>query len=231
MKKYSTLLFDMDNTIFDFDKDEECSLIKTFEEFNIPVSEKTISGYSKINDGLWKRFEKGEITKEDIKNTRFKNFLDEFGFQCDASPRQINDCYAEHLAHSGHLIEGSLSLCMKLKESGYKIYIVTNGIERTQRLRIKKTGIDKIIEDIFISEAIGYQKPMPQFFTYVFDNIEEKDKSKMLLIGDSLSSDIKGALKAGIDCIWYNRKNTINTVTEEPAYEVNSIEDIGKILL
>lgn len=231
MKKYTTILLDMDNTVFDFDEDEKSSLIKTFTQYNIPATPETLSGYSKINDALWKKFEKGEITKEDIKNTRFKEFLEQFSLTCNASPREINDCYAEHLAHSGHLIEGAFELCTKLKENGYKLYIVTNGIERTQKFRIKKPKLDTIIDGIFISESIGFQKPMQEFFSFVFENIEEKDKSKMVLVGDSLTSDIKGALQSGIDCIWYNRKNSVNNITGQPTYEVKSIDGIEQILL
>ncbi len=231
MKKYTTILFDMDNTIFDFDEDERSSLIKTFKQFDIPATNETLTGYSQINDALWKRFEKGEITKEDIKNTRFKTFLEKFGFVCDATPGQINDCYAENLAHSGNLIEGAMELCIKLKSYGYKLYIVTNGLERTQLFRINKTGIDKIADAIFISETIGYQKPLPQFFEYVFENIEEKNKEKIILIGDSLTSDIKGALNAGIDCIWYDRKNSDYTLNDLPTFKVKDIREIENILI
>lgn len=231
MKKYTTILFDMDNTLFDFDEDERSSLIKTLKQFNIPATDETVTGYSKINDALWKRFEKGEVTKEDIKNRRFKTFLEQFGFVCDASPRQINDCYAENLAHSGNLIEGAMDLCKNLKANGYKLYIVTNGIERTQLLRMKKTGLDKIADAIFISEAIGFQKPMSQFFEYVFENIEEKNKEKIILVGDSVSSDIKGALGAGIDCIWYNRNNSVYPLDVPPTFEIKDIREAKKIFL
>ncbi len=231
MKRYTTVLLDMDNTIFDFDKDERQSLIKTFEENFIPISKKTLTRYSQINDSLWKKFEKGEITKEDIKNTRFQIFIDEFGFKPNKTAREINDCYANHLAHSGNLIDGATELCLKLKKAGYKLYFVTNGIETTQKFRIEKTGFDKILDGVFISESIGFQKPMKEFFDYVFEHIEEKDKSKMILIGDSLTSDIKGALDCTLDCVWFNKKRNENSLALIPTYEFTSFEQIGELLL
>ncbi|MGN1419439.1 MAG: YjjG family noncanonical pyrimidine nucleotidase [Acutalibacteraceae bacterium] len=230
MNPYTTVLFDLDNTLLDFDADERCALLKTLSENGIPTDEPVLRRYSAINSALWKQFEKGEITKEDIKNTRFQTLISEFGISTEKTPRQINDCYAEHLTEGGVLIDGAYELCMKIKERGMEIFIVTNGIKQTQQKRMKKSGLNKICKEVFISEKIGFQKPMKEYFDYVLSHIEQKDKSKIVLIGDSLSSDITGAQNAGLDCIWFNRSHAECTLEKAPTYETSGFGEILDIL-
>lgn len=229
MKKYTTVLFDIDNTLLDFDADERCALIRTLEEYAIDASEENLKTYSAINAALWTRFDKGEITKEDIKNTRFQKFFEAIGHVSDVPARTVNDRYGFLLSEGGILLDGAMQLCQRLTESGCTLYAVTNGIELTQIKRLKKSGLDKVLRDVFISERVGHQKPKKEFFRYVFEHIDEKDKSKMILIGDSLTSDIKGALDSGIDCIWLNRTKNENIVCQSPTYEVSSIEEIASL--
>lgn len=228
--KYTTLLFDVDNTLLNFDVDEKNALKKTLKEIGAPTGEKTLQLYSGINAGLWRQFEKGEVTKEELKNTRFKRLFEEIGFPCPVSSREINDRYLEHLGEGGVPVDGAEETVKALFEKGYRIYIVTNGVEHTQKSRLKRSGLDRYITDSFVSEKIGAQKPFKAYFDFVFDNIEEKDRSKLLLIGDSLGSDIKGALDAGIDCVWFNPKGKENTVCGDPAYEIADIRDLLRLL-
>lgn len=229
-EKYSTLLFDVDNTLLDFDVDERNALKKTLSEIGAPTEIQILNRYSQINAGLWRKFEKGEVTKEELKNIRFQKLFDEIGFCCPVSSREINDRYLEHLGEGGVTIEGAEETVRALFESGYKIYIVTNGVEHTQKMRLERSGLDRFILDSFVSEKIGVQKPFKAYFDYVFDNIEEKDRSKLLLIGDSLGSDIKGALDSGIDCVWLNPDGKENTVCPSPTYEITDIKDLLPLL-
>lgn len=230
MKKYTAVLFDIDNTLLNFDADEHNALVATLKYYNLPYDEETVKAYVNINDGLWHDFEKGIITKEDIKNTRFALLLEMFAIKAPVSARQINDTYAFNLSEGGVLLDGAAELCEKLTENGLSLYAVTNGIELTQKKRLKKSGLDKFFKDVFISEKVGFQKPLKEYFDYVFEHIDEKEKEKIILIGDSLSSDIKGALGAKIDCIWINAKNKTNDVCEKPTYEVKNINEIYKII-
>lgn len=229
IKKYTTILFDADDTLLDFKKAEHSALCKVLTEYGIPATTEVTSRYSVINAGLWREFEKGNITKEDIKNRRYNQLFEEFGFDCPVSSRQVNDRYLELLGECGFLIDGADKLCRNLKEAGYKLYIITNGVTHTQANRMKLSGLDKYFDGVFVSENIGCQKPFIGFFEYVFENIEEKDKSRIIVIGDSLGSDIQGAENAGLDCIWFNKKGLRNEKKIKITYEVNNLDEINKI--
>lgn len=229
-KKYTTLLFDVDNTLLNFDIDEKNALKKTLKEVGAPTEDDILRLYSGINAGLWRQFEKGEVTKEELKNIRFRKLFEAIGLPCPVSSREINDRYLENLGEGGVTVDGAKETVQALFEKGYTLYVVTNGVEHTQKQRLHRSGLDRYITDSFVSEKIGIQKPFKAYFDYVFDNIEEKDKSKLLLIGDSLGSDIKGALDSGIDCVWFNPKGNGNNVCGEPTYEISDIRDLMKML-
>lgn len=230
MRKYSTLLMDVDNTLLDFTEDERVAVIKTLKECGLPHDDITVKTYSKINDDLWHDFEKGIVTKEELKILRFKRLIERFSLKSEKLPSEINELYAFNLGEGGILFEGALEVCLKLVSDGYKIYGVTNGLETTQKKRLRNSGLDKIFKEVFVSEKIGFQKPTKEYFNYVFSHIEEKDKKKILLVGDSLSSDIKGAVDSGIDCLWINPQKKKADKNCIPTYEADFIGEIEKFL-
>lgn len=205
MKKYTTLLFDADDTLLDFHKDERQALEKTMKHYGVPVTEENIKIYSDINQGMWKQLERGEITKPELKRTRFKKFFEAIGFECDEEPLTVNEHYLSLLGEGGNTLEGAVETVKKLYEDGYELYIITNGIAATQAKRLNRSGLLPYINEVFVSETIGYQKPRKEYFDAVLNNIKEKDKEKILVIGDSLTSDIQGAMNAGLPCCWLNR--------------------------
>lgn len=225
-KKYTTILFDADNTLLDFDKDEDEALKKVMRDYHLPITEENCNEYKKINSALWKRFEKGEITKMDIKTTRFKTFLGFMGITEGFDAFEVNEAYLAYLTQGGNTIDGAVEVCKALKEKGYDLYIVTNGIANTQANRLKRSGLLPCFSKVFVSETVGFQKPMKEFFHSVLGGVKEKDKSKIIVIGDSLSSDIKGAQNAGLDYIWYNHGNG---AVPENLGAVAVIEDIRKL--
>ena len=229
-KKYTTVLFDADNTLLDFDKDEHCALLKVMELYGVPVTEENISTYIKINQGMWKAIERGEITKPELKRTRFKNFFEAINFRCDTDPFEVNEKYLSLLGEGGNTLEGAAELCRELKEKGYDLYIVTNGIEKTQRKRLKRSGLLPFFTDIFVSEAIGHQKPKREYFDYVLSHIAEKDMDKIILVGDSLTSDIKGAMNAGLKSVWLNLKGQALPEEYRPDYVIEDVRDVRGIL-
>lgn len=228
--KYTTVLFDADNTLLDFDKDERQALIRTMNNYGVPVSEENISTYSEINKGLWKQFEKGEITKPQLKRVRFRMFFDAIGFESNADSLEVNEHYLALLGEGGNTLEGAKDVLESLKVKGYNLYIVTNGVALTQAKRLERSGLLPYITDVFVSETVGYQKPKKEYFDYVLEKVDEKDKSKIILVGDSLSSDIKGATDSGIDCIWLNLFGNELTDGLKPDCIIKKITDITEIL-
>lgn len=229
-EKYTTVLFDADNTLLDFDKDESCALRKTMELYGVPATEENISTYIKINQGMWKALERGEITKPELKRTRFRKFFDAICFQTDADVFEVNEKYLSLLGEGGNTLEGAVDLCRELKDEGYDLYIVTNGVANTQKNRLTKAGLLPYFTDIFVSETVGHQKPKKEYFDYVLSHIKETDKDKIILVGDSLTSDIKGAMNAGITCVWLNLKGQELPGEYKPDFIIGDIKEAGEII-
>ncbi|MBQ8502721.1 MAG: YjjG family noncanonical pyrimidine nucleotidase [Clostridia bacterium] len=229
-RKYSTILFDADNTLLNFDLDERQALIKTMTEYGVPVNEENISTYVNINKGLWKQLEKGEITKPELKRIRYKLFFDAIGFTTDVDSFEVNERYLHLLGEGGNTLEGAKELCEELKNDGYDLYIVTNGVAATQAKRLKKSGLLPFFSKIYVSDAVGFPKPKKEFFDYVLKEIPEKDKSRILLVGDSLTSDIRGAMNAELDSAWLNMFGAELTEGYETAYIIRDIKEVRNIL-
>lgn len=227
---YTTILFDADDTLLDFKKAEKTALTQVLTEYGMPATERVTARYSEINAGLWREFEKGSITKEDIKRERYSRLFKEFGFNCPVSVTEVNNRYLELLGEGAYLKEGAFELCKTLKESGFDLYIITNGIAGTQKRRMEKCGLERFFNDIFVSETIGFQKPFREFFDFAAQAVPEKDKSKILVVGDSLGSDIKGAVDYGLDCVWYNPSHNICNMDLKINYEIEKLNELKDIL-
>jgi len=228
--KYTTILFDADNTLLDFDKDEHQALVRALEDYGVPVTEENIDTYVKINKSLWKKIETGEITKPELKRIRFKLFFDAIGFECDEEPLTVNEHYLSLLGEGGNTLPGAVELCKELKNEGYDLYIVTNGVAATQAKRLKKAGLLPYFTEIFVSETVGYQKPRKEYFDYVLNTVKEKDTSGILLVGDSLSSDIQGAMSVGIPCCWLNLFGDTAGEKYKIDYVIDDIRKVTDIL-
>ena len=229
--KYTTILFDADNTLLDFSKSEHNSLIETMEHYGVPVTENNINTYVKINESLWKRLEKKEITKPELKKIRFRMFFDSIGFTFNGDALEVNEYYLSLLSQCGYTMEGAEALSEKLTKAGYELYIVTNGVAKTQALRLEKSGLLPYFKDVFVSETIGIPKPDKRFFDYVLEKINEKDKNRIVVIGDSLSSDIRGAENSGLDSIWLNLNDASLPDDLNPVATVRNLNELEKLLL
>lgn len=223
---YTTLFLDLDNTLLDFYKAEYYSIKKVLQKHSLPYDDKTIKTYSDINDVFWKKFEDGKIQKEIIFEGRFIELARVLNVSVDT--KAIADDYISALSQSYFKVDGANEILTYLKEKGYYLYATTNGMAKTQFNRIKKSGLEPFFDDIFISEKAGHQKPEKEYFDYVIDNIPEKNRKNMLIIGDSQSSDILGGINSGIDTCWYNIDH------EEPKYktnfEISKLEEIKNFL-
>ena len=226
MQKYSVILFDIDDTLLNFPRSEKEALCEALMLSGVELDGEMINTYQKINYELWKALERNEITRDELMIRRFDDFARFYGFDVD-SARVAND-YLECLSKKVYYIDGARELLAALYGK-VKLYIVTNGLAKVQNSRYKLTGFDKIFDGIFISEKIGANKPSSEFFEYVAEHIDGFEKSKALIIGDSLSSDIAGGINFGIDTCWYSPAHSQTKLN--PTYVVDSLEKVLPIAL
>ena len=226
MKKYTTIYFDLDNTLLDFTKSEHTAITSLLKLYNLPHDDETAKLYSEINASFWKAFELGEIKKEEIFSGRFVKLLESLGEERD--PKAMGEDYFKLLSEGYDVIEGAFQVLEYWRDKGYKIYATTNGVAFTQYKRIKNSGLEPLFDGIFVSEEAGHQKPEKEYFDYVIDNTDEKCRDNILVIGDSQSSDILGALNAGLDSCWYNPNGGKNK--HPSTYIIDNLFELKKIL-
>ncbi|NCC65031.1 MAG: noncanonical pyrimidine nucleotidase, YjjG family [Spirochaetia bacterium] len=227
---YRYLFFDADGTLFDFERAEHQAFWSMAEALNLRLSFEHELLYKKCNLSCWKAFEQGVLTLERLKSKRFELFLQELSIQLD--PAVASNLYQHHLSLQGILFDQSKEILQTLKNRGYVLYLASNGISSVQKSRIKIANIEHFFEKIYISEEIGFQKPDPRFFDAMFQAAGlEKQKNHCLMIGDSLSSDIKGGLSSGIDTLYLNLQNKTNDTAIVPTYTVTSLEAIIPLLI
>lgn len=226
--KYRNFLFDLDDTLLDFQASEKLSLEITMKHFNIDNSDDEFFKRYKIeNEILWKKIEQNLITKEFLKTERFKKTLD--AFNLTLSPDEMANYYMSQLPQNIVLKPGAIEVLKYLKPFG-NISIITNGMKATQLTRIQKSELKDYIDFTCVSEECGFAKPNPAFFQYTMDKTPQFSKEESIIIGDRLEADIKGAINYGIDSIWYNHDHIKNETAYLPTYEVQNLFEIIKIL-
>ena len=226
--RYDFLLFDADGTLLDFLKSEREALWETLDNNGIQPTDEKIKLYSGINDSLWKLHERGEISKKELLVRRFELLLEALGEKAEVN--KIAREYESRISEKGYLLDGAEEMCCALFGKA-RMFIVTNGLEVVQRGRYARCGIDKYFENVFISDKIGFQKPSVHFFEKVAECIDGFDKSRALIIGDSLTSDIKGGINFGIDTCWYNPDGKVCPADMNITHISNSFCDIVNFIL
>lgn len=226
-KKYEVLLMDVDGTLLDFDKAEAEAFRELLKKYGFSPEPALVEEYHDINKQCWEAFEEGRMEREQVLTGRFERFFKAHGRDVDG--QEAENFYRIHLGKGTYLIDGAIELCQYLKPR-YELYVVTNGIADTQRVRLKKSGLLGYFKGIFISEDAGSQKPQKEFFDYCFAHIPHASPEKMLLIGDSLTSDIRGGQNAGIDTCWFNPERRGNEAHIPVDYEIDSLEKLRNIL-
>lgn len=221
LKKYNYILLDVDDTLLDFQRSQNESIKNAFKLQNIEITDEILNKYSELNVQLWKDYEKNIITTKEIFDTRFQKLSDMFNLGVDGI--EIEKQFRLYLNESAHLIDGTLEFLNKIKKD-YTLIIVTNGKKETQKSRLKISGLDKIFDYIFISEEVGYKKPEIEFFEYVEKNVLGFDKSKAIIIGDSLTSDIQGGINFSIDTCFYNYHKI--KIEGNFTYSISKLEEI-----
>ncbi len=204
MNNYKYLLFDADNTLFDFNKAEKAAFLSLGEGLPQIFSEETYDLYHRINDDMWKSLERGEITKSRLKTRRFELLFEALGYPCDESLAESTaKAYESALGNGRFMIDGAAPI-LEYLSAKYEIYIITNGLVNVQTKRFSGSELEKYIKKLFISEEIGFEKPDARFFETVLERVGDSDRDSYLVVGDSLSSDIKGAVNFGIDAVHFD---------------------------
>lgn len=224
----TTLLWDVDGTLLDFDYSLRCSLRKCFHTIGQPITEDMIRRYSQINDGYWLRLERGEITKAELLAGRFRDFFAEFGLTGIEEEAFLKE-YQSGLGHYYAYMDDSLTVVKGL-QSQYQQYVVTNGVAATQMSKLKLSGLYEAMDGVFISETIGCAKPGRAFFDYCLEHVGEKSPEKILIVGDSMTSDILGGIQAGIRTCWYNPGGKPHTYDYRADYEIEVLQQIYEVL-
>lgn len=230
--RFTTILWDVDNTLLDFSYSQRYSLAECFRSIGREMKEEELAAYIRINDDYWRRLERGEVTKRQLLSGRFVLLFQKLGIQgvdVDAFRARYQEGLGRHFA----FLDDSLTICRSLRGRVGQ-YVITNGVTSSQRTKLELSGLAAVMDGIFISEEIGAPKPQKPFFDYCLDRIAEKDKSRVLIVGDSLTSDIKGGIQAGIPVCWYRREEHAMGAEPgadiKPDYEISDLHKVYDIL-
>ncbi|MDO4667243.1 MAG: YjjG family noncanonical pyrimidine nucleotidase [Streptococcus sp.] len=227
--QYKFLLFDLDHTLFDFDSAEDIALSNLLKEQGVAEIQAYKDYYVPMNKQLWRDLEDGKITKKELIQSRFSKLFAYFGIEKDGV--LLAKSYQHHLSQQGQIYEGVEQLLDTLTDKQYELYAATNGIDFIQTRRLLHSGIAPYFNQVFISDRLQVQKPLPAFYDKIAKQIPNFKKEEALMIGDSLSADIAGGTKAGIDTVWYNPENTLNTTDYQPTYTVRSYNELMALLV
>jgi putative hydrolase of the HAD superfamily len=197
-------------------------------EFNIEYDEKRhLQEYSAINSAMWKEFEDGLVTQEKLKVERFKRLSEKINTVFNEV--EFARSYSRHLSNTSFLYDDSIDLVKDLYKN-YRLTLITNSLKDVQDNRLRKSVIGKYFEDIVISEEVQVAKPDTKIFELALNNIKHTDKSSVLMVGDSLNSDIQGGINFGIDTCWFNPNRIVNRTRFKPTYEISNLMELKSVL-
>ena len=226
--KFKFILWDIDGTLINFEKSERDSIFKCFSSHGINLSEDDFNKYKDINHGYWKLIEQGKIDKKFALEKRFEDVLEYLGAE-GVTSTELNLQYQNLLGENCVLNDDAYNLCDEFRKT-HKQYIVTNGTIIAQKKKLKTTKLGELMDGIFISDEIGFEKPHMGFFNHCFEAIPGFKKEEAIIIGDTLTSDIKGGNNAGIKCCWYNPKNISLPEEYKVDYIIGNLQELKEIL-
>ena len=221
------VFLDADDTLFDFRRSEKKALSETLTRFGIEPTEEVLSRYHEINAAHWRMLERREITRAELKLRRYQCLFDEYGIACSAS--EVADCYEERLGDGHFFIDGAEALLRALSPR-YRLYITSNGYSKTQRGRLKSAQIDTYLTDVFISQELGVDKPDVGFFEACFARIPDCKREETVIVGDSLTSDIRGGINAGIKTVWFRHGGMQARADIRPDFEIRQLSELPALL-
>lgn len=225
---FKTVLWDIDGTLLNFEKAEDKSLKELFEKYGIDFDEQTLEDYKLINRQYWAKIEHHMIEREIALVSRFQEFFYSKGIM-HIDCKKFNDEYQLALGRNFVVEEGALEICAKLDDMGIVQYAITNGSKVAQAIKIRKSHLDQYMRDEFISEELGYEKPDTRFFNVVRETTHYNPETT-LVVGDGLTSDIRGGNYAGLKCCWYNPGHLRNIEGVHVDYEIDHLLKLVEII-
>ena len=229
MRKYTTIFWDLDQTLLNFDLSMDYAIRAVFGQYGLEIDDEIVAQYDAINRSYWNRLELGEVTKEELKVGRFRTLFNELGI-CHVVPEEFCVDYQKELGSVFFYMDGAKELVVKLRAEGYRQYVVTNGVNSTQANKMKLSGLDQIMDGVFVSELMGYPKPRKEYFDACFAALPDVKREECILVGDSLTSDMRGANNAGITACWFNPEGKIKDVDVQTDYEIRRLDELLQIL-
>lgn len=224
MRRYAVYFLDADETLFDFRRAEREALRKVFGAHGFFFDEGVLNQYRDISESLWRQLERGEVTKEQLQVERFVRLFAERNLRADPADVGARE-YPDALSEGNFLLPDALEVCRELSRTS-ALYLTTNGITRVQKRRLRESEIAPYISGIFVSEEAGAAKPQKAYFDYVFAKTGWPDRSRVLIVGDSLTSDIAGGANAGVDSCWLNPEGKPLTGNAVPTWEIASLREL-----
>lgn len=226
--KYKFLLFDLDHTLLDFSAAEDIALTQFMDSMQVADIAEAKTVYRAINQQMWRDLEKGLLTKTELVNTRFSRTFAQLGRDEDGTDLALR--YQEFIGLQGTTFPGAEQLLATLTGRGYEVYGATNGITYIQENRLRRSPIGPYFKKVFISEQLGTQKPNPEFYRKIAEQVAGFTPERALMIGDSLTADIQGGINAGIDTAWYNPGGAPNPSQLQPTYTFSSYAELAELL-
>ena len=226
--RYDVLLCDADNTIFDFGKAEENAFAEACARMGLEADADRLATYSRINEALWRLFEQGGITQSALRVRRFEQFLEAIGHE-ELDAQAMAQAFVEALGRQSVPIDGAIDALRRWSRL-LPVIIVTNGIARVQHGRMDGSEARHYIRGMVISEEVGAAKPDPKMIEAGMELAGVCERSRVLMLGDSLSSDIAAAANAGVDACWYNPQGKANESGLPIAYTIRSLDEVDAIL-
>ena len=220
------LFLDLDDTILDFHKAERVAISRTIRAFGVEPNETILARYHVINQWHWEQLELGKLTRKQVLEERFRVLFRELGLEVD--PEACARAYMENLSQGHWFLPGAEEAVERLSKK-YRLYLVSNGTASVQKGRMTSANLYRFFEKVFISQEIGYNKPARAFFDACFAQIPDFDRAKAVMVGDSLTSDIRGGINAGLTTVWLNptHKDCGDT---RPDYQIESLSQLEALL-
>ncbi len=226
--KYKHIWFDLDNTIFDFNRSSKIAFNQLIKHIGLENSSTLYQDYQVINHKVWEEMEKGLITQTALRSLRWDRFFTKIGIAFD--PAKANDLYLSFLATNNTFIPFAVETVHRLSKT-YTLVAVTNGLKEVQKSRMENASLNKYFDNLIISDEIGVAKPNIEFFEIAHRFYPDLKKEEILMVGDRLSSDILGAQNYNIDSCWFNPNEDENNLTLKPRFEIKDMNALVNILL